>query len=89
MDTVLPAHQNEYALSNKFGEFFVGKIETIRTNLSNSNNSSAETDDAFESDVKFYGTPLTSLSPATMEEVRKIIKRAPVKSCELDPIPTS
>ena len=83
LDTVLPAHQNEYALSNQFGEFFVGKIETIRTNLSNSNNSSAETDDAFESDVKFDGTPLTSLSPATMEAVRK------VKSCELDPIPTS
>ena len=32
-DTVLPAHQNEYALSNQFGEFFVRKIETIRTNL--------------------------------------------------------
>ena len=87
-DTVLPVHQNEYALSNQFGEFFVGKIEAIRTNLSNLNNSSAETGDALEADVKFDGTPLTSLSPASMEEVRKIIKRAPVKPCELDPIPT-
>ena len=76
-DTVLPAHQNEYALSNLFGEFFVGKIEAIRTNLRNSTNSSAETGDALEADVQFDRTPLTSLSPFSMEEVRKIIKRAP------------
>ena len=85
--TVLPAHQIEYALCNQF-EYFIGKIEAIRTNLNNSNNSSAETGDAFEADVKFDGTPLTSLSAASMEEVRKIIERVPVKSCELDPIPT-
>ena len=68
-DNVLPVHQNEYALSNQFGEFIVGKIEAIRTNLSNLNNSSAETGDALEADVKFDGTPLTSLSPASVEEV--------------------
>ena len=56
--------------------------------MSNLYNCSAETVDALEADVKFDGTPLTSLSPASMDDVRKIIKRAPVKSCELDPIAT-
>ena len=65
-----------------------GKKDTTHNNLSNSNKSSTEVHYALEADVKFDGNPLTSLSPASTEEVRKIIKRAPVKSCELDPIPT-
>ena len=31
---------------------------------------------------------LAHFEPATLEEVRKIISKAPDKSCELDPIPT-
>ena len=31
---------------------------------------------------------LADLKPATREEVRSVIRKAPDKSCELDPIPT-
>ncbi|CAG2234132.1 unnamed protein product [Mytilus edulis] len=51
-ETVLPSHQDEHALSNRFGEFFVGKIDTIRNNLSNSNKTSTEVDNALEADIK-------------------------------------
>jgi hypothetical protein len=39
-------------------------------------------------DIKFEGEPLTSFSPVSSDELRKIILTAPTKSCELDPLPT-
>ena len=59
-EVILPSHHNEQQLSNNFGEFFMGKIEMIRKNL----------------------------SPASIDEIRKIIQKAPSKSSELNPIPS-
>jgi hypothetical protein len=39
-------------------------------------------------DIKFEGELLTSFSPVSSDELRKIILAAPTKSCELDPLPT-
>jgi hypothetical protein len=39
-------------------------------------------------DIKFEGEPLSSFSPVSSDELRKIILAAPTKSCELDPLPT-
>jgi hypothetical protein len=40
-------------------------------------------------DVRFEGRSLTDFTPASVDEVRKIILKAPCKACELDPIPTT
>jgi hypothetical protein len=36
-ETVLPSIPDHYELANRFGDFFIGKIETIRDNLCASN----------------------------------------------------
>jgi hypothetical protein len=74
---------------DKFCEFFVGKISTIRDNLAATNNSSSDNCDTMRADIKFDGEPLRSFSPVSSDELRKIILAAPTKSCELDPLPTS
>lgn len=42
-----------------------------------------------DADIKFTGSPLLTFDHATNEEIRNILRKAPSKSCELDPIPTS
>jgi hypothetical protein len=44
--------------------------------------------DFLSAEHEFEGEHLHVLSPATLDEVRKIILKAPSKSCELDPLPT-
>ena len=39
-------------------------------------------------DTAFTGTPLANFDPASNDEIKNIILNAPVKSCELDPLPT-
>ncbi|CAC5420547.1 unnamed protein product [Mytilus coruscus] len=51
------------------------------------NESSAYENEEFKYNLKFEGQPLTFFTPASVEEVRKIILKAPTKSCELDPLP--
>lgn len=87
--TVLPSHQSEKDLANKFGEFFLGKIQTIRNELSAKTNILDSNIDVLRADIKFIGEQLSTFSPASCEEVRKIITAAPSKSCELDPLPTA
>ena len=87
-DVILPSPHDEKALADKFCEFFVGKICTIRDNLAATNNSSSDNCDTMRADIEFEGEPLTSFSPVSSDELRKIILAAPTKSCELDPLPT-
>ena len=87
-DVILPSPHDEKALADKFCEFFVGKISTIRDNLAATNNSSSDNCDTMRADIEFEGEPLTSFSPVSSDELRKIILAAPTKSSELDPLPT-
>jgi hypothetical protein len=41
-----------------------------------------------KADIEFEGEPLTSFSPISSDELRKIILAAPTKSSELDPLST-
>jgi len=75
-------------MANRFGSYFLGKIETIRTNLSKANKDLGDVD-PFIAETPFDGHPLTAFRAASIDEVRKIILKAPSKSCELDPLPTS
>jgi len=86
-EVFLPEHEDDKLLADKFCEFFVGKISTIRDNLSTTNNSSTDCN-FMRADTKFEGNQLTSFSTASCDEIRKIILASPTKSCELDPLPT-
>ena len=85
---VLPSHQSETELANIFGSYFLGKIETIRTNLSKANKDLGDVD-PFIAVTPFDDHPLTAFTAASIDEIRKIILKALNKSCELDPLPTS
>ena len=87
-DTVLPSIPDHYELANHFGDFFIGKIETISDNLCAPKRDSMSDIDALCADIEFDGEPMTVFRPASPDEIRKIVMKAPLKSCELDPIPT-
>jgi hypothetical protein len=85
---VLPSYQNENDLSNRFCEFFLGKIDTIRSGLCASIGKMSGIRDFLSAEHEFEGEHLHVLSPATLDEVRIFFFKAPSKSCELDPLPT-
>ena len=79
----LPSHTSELQLASDFSNFFTSKVSTIRESLNHvdtSNFVSPLDDDA--------PATLHSFSPTTIEEIVRIIKLSPNKSCELDPLPT-
>ena len=75
----LPTHASAAVLAFRFNKFFSSKIEAIRASLP----------DTIPPLMTLQTTAvLDTLTPASVDEVRKIISRSPAKSCELDPIPT-
>ena len=84
-EVALPSHQSEFELSNHFGHFFLDKIERIRSSLLMASEDIGDMDPLW-ADVRFEGRSLTDFTPASVDEVRKIILKAPCKACELDPI---
>ena len=83
-EVVLPSHTDDEELSNRFGDYFLGKIDTIHDNL-NVSRASLETTDDLNADIEF--TNLTQFRISSIEEIRKIIQKYPVESCEMDPLP--
>ena len=77
--TALPTNVPTDELPDKFCDFFLDKIEKIQTIFTTNE------DDCLQDSVVGH---LTDFSPATSEEIRKIILKSPTKSCSLDPIPT-
>ena len=65
--------------------YFTDKIRVIRQSFELNDNSDTQCEPKCR---EFTGTPLDTLSPATEEEVIKIIRSSPTKSCSLDPLPT-
>ena len=43
---------------------------------------------SFDTDNLSMDNCLVKFNPASEEEIQKIIKKSPNKSCELDPVPT-
>ena len=78
----LPDHSSIATLANTFSSFFINKISLIRSSF------------PFDSHSRVLNPPetrkvLKNLSCVTADEVRHLVLRAPCKSSELDPIPTS
>ena len=81
-DSDLPPHNDPVVLANKFGEFFVKKIELIKDSISN-----IQVDPPC-SDTVAPAVKLDSFSPLSVEDVCNIIIKSSNASCTLDPIPT-
>ena len=78
---VLPDHTTISSLINTFGRYFTDKIAKLRFGLL-----STDVDPPVTSS---YKNKFVSFRTISEEEVLKIIKSTPNKSCDLDPIPTS
>ncbi|PFX29714.1 putative RNA-directed DNA polymerase from transposon X-element [Stylophora pistillata] len=78
----LPPHDDPVLLANKFGEFFVKKIELIKDSISD-----IEVNPPY-SDTAAPAVELDSFSPLSVEDVCNIISTSSNASCSLDPIPT-
>ena len=79
----LPSHTSDLQLASDFSDFFTSKVSTIRESLNHEDMPSFVPpldDDATAT--------LHSFTPTTIEEIVRIIKLSPNKSCELDPLPT-
>ena len=80
-EMTLPPHKSEKSLANKFASFFHPKIKRIC--------------DMFTASSTVVIPPLCTppnlprFNEVSEDEVLKIIKNSPTKSCLLDPVPTS
>ena len=84
----LPTHLPgaEQQLANRFGDYFHSKIENINQNLEGIRGSLASV--SFTPCEPEPNARLTVFDPVTPDELIKIIRACPTKSCSLDPIPT-
>lgn len=83
-DKLLPSAQNSSELSNSFASFFSDKINKRRSYLqTNPSTLSPHTPPPFSPPT------FTEFSPATTDEIAKLISSSNNSTCELDPIPTS
>ena len=77
----LPDHSSIASLANTFSSFFINKISVIRSSFSESHSRVLNPPDTRK--------VLQNLSCVTADEVHHLVLRAPWKSSDLDPIPTS
>ena len=79
----LPSHNSLDELVNKFADYFTAKIQSIREQITGTD----AVNSVFDDENISIGTKLSSLLPASEDEVRMLISRSSNKSCCLDPIP--
>jgi exonuclease III len=79
----LPSHQEANELANRFAKFFHDKVAAIRSTL----DSKTVSPQAVATQPNTV-CPIFHLNTICMEELSKILRAAPTKSCSLDPIPT-
>ena len=87
--SLLPFKIPDCELPDKFGQFFLDKITKIRSDLDKSAIISQSRTNAENCYIPYQGSTIKDFKPVTEDEVRKIIKSSPAKSCSLDPIPTT
>ena len=86
--TVLPKHDSLSALLERFNEFFVQTIVTIRQNMDQEDSTLSPCVPVAETVGSVTVLDLSNFTPAAMQEVENLIKRSCAKSCGLDPVPT-
>lgn len=88
-ETIYPTCQSLDELSSIFNTFFLDKVNKIMSGLESVRQESMVIPVTELSERSFSGqNTLDTFTPATQQEVRKIISRSPAKSCCLDPLPS-
>ena len=77
-------HRDPTALANDIGQFFVQKIECIRSELIDSPSSQPNTETSSTSSI----TPFDKFEEMNEEYAKHLITKSGKKSCALDPMPT-
>ncbi len=78
----LPSHGSSAELAKNFALFFNAKIAKIHTHLENSVAAGE-----MRSETPLYDSKFSEFRVVTIDELVKIMTKAPIKSCQLDPIP--
>jgi hypothetical protein len=81
-EVLLPSHSSAKDLAQEFSDYFVNKIENIRTKIYET------VVDSDELNMKHSNVEFSEFTLASEEEITKLISKSANKSCELDPIPT-
>ena len=84
--TKLPSTTSTESLCNQFSSFFTEKIQLIREKIGGQ--SATHQADTTVISASPVSNTLSQLRATTEEELGKIIRRCPSKTCCLDPIPT-
>ena len=82
-DMPLPQHTSTQQLAEDFGQFFIKKIEDIRSELNEPTNL------PIPQSSSCNGNHLKKFKELTHTDVRKLVMSSKTTSCGLDPIPTS
>ena len=75
-DNVLPSNSSQKQLADQFAAFFTNKITKIRESFSSSSSFSLPST---------VNPPLVKFDDASPDDIAKVIKNSPTKSCLLDP----
>ena len=76
----LPSNHSDEDMANMFADYFMEKIEKIRSSLDDHPKYEPSNDNI---------TPLLSLTPTSEDEVLSTINALKTKTCDTDPIPTN
>ena len=76
----------ELHVADAFSAYFIGKIDQIRDDLAS--NQADPAPPSLSSSRPSPSPTLTTLNPASEQEIAKIIQSSSPKSCQLDPLPT-
>ncbi len=82
-DNPLPDHDSIQVLADQFGDYFIQKIEDIRTEID------AQTCTYQPSDCTQPDTTFSTFKPLSQDDVRKLVMKSKSTTCDLDPLPTS
>ena len=83
----LPTGKTAQELSQDFSDFFIDKVEKIRSQITSQNQANVTQTDENQNHQEINNR-LIEFTPASEEEIKKLVIHSPNKSCELDPIPT-
>ena len=75
----LPSNSSNYELVTRFNEFFLKKVDDIKSSIGYAHAASRE---------PMTEVTLTCWEPVSADGLLKVLKSASVKSCRLDPLPT-
>ena len=83
-ENILPDHESEIELAERFNEYFMEKVFVIHKNLKGLRTTS----DSYTEGIRKYQVALTYFRETLEDDVARLIQKSPKKSCSFDPIQT-